>query len=63
MPCFQAYPEKAFQSGSYDRSFCAKQMDSNVSNKVVVEGAEDDPSLSNYRKIYRACEFSCPVGR
>ena len=63
IPCFQACPKDAFQSGVYNRELCNIQLGIDVENEVVVESPENDPVNNNYRIYCRACEIACPVGR
>lgn len=54
--CWQACPEKAFRSGSYDKELCNKQMHKNEAERVV-----DSETGKVVVKYCRACELSCPL--
>jgi epoxyqueuosine reductase len=51
-PCWQACPQKAFSSGSYNNILCDKQMKSDET-KARIEGT--------LVKYCRQCEFACPL--
>lgn len=61
MPCKQVCPQNAFSFGSYNRTLCAKQMQRDEANKVIVKKALKD-GIPEFRiKYCRACELACPV--
>jgi epoxyqueuosine reductase len=58
--CWQACPQQAFRSGSFDRSGCRAQMRKDEMSRTAV----DTPQWGwvTYVKYCRACELACPVG-
>jgi len=63
MPCRQACPQGAFQSGSYDRSLCNEQMEHDKENALTSKEADYVNSSGILIKYCRVCEFVCPVAR
>lgn len=63
MPCRSACPRNAFVSGSYSRESCAKQMEADEADKVIVEQSTKEDSPGVRIKYCRACELTCPVGK
>jgi len=61
MPCMRACPQKAFRSGSYDRSLCNEQMEQDKENGVPSKEAGYGNSADILIKYCRICEFVCPV--
>jgi len=61
-PCIEACPQNAFESGSYDRLLCQKQMEHDEKESSIAKNTGSfylsDPPI----KYCRACELSCPVG-
>jgi epoxyqueuosine reductase len=58
--CWQACPQQAFRSDTYDRSGCRAQMRKDELNRRAVETAQW--GWITYVKYCRACELACPVG-
>ncbi|MFO8036346.1 MAG: hypothetical protein R6U57_06950 [Anaerolineales bacterium] len=58
-PCFQACPQDAFRSGSFERKYCRIQMRKDQEN---ARSLPHDPKTV-YVRWCRACELSCPIGR
>jgi epoxyqueuosine reductase len=58
--CWQACPQQAFRSGTYDRSGCRAQMRKDELNRRAVETAQW--GWVTFVKYCRACELACPVG-
>jgi epoxyqueuosine reductase QueG len=57
-PCWQACPQRAFDSGAYKKAPCARQMELDEANAAARE-----PTVLPTRIPYcRACELACPVG-
>ncbi len=63
MPCRQACPQGAFQSGSYDRSLCNEQMEHDKENALTCKDPDYVNSSGILIKYCRVCEFVCPVAR
>ncbi len=61
-PCKTACPQKAFESGVYDRLLCQKQMEHDETSSTISK----DTGILYYSdamiKYCRACELACPVG-
>jgi len=63
MPCRQACPQEAFQSGTYDRSLCNEQMEHDKENALTCKDPDYVTSSAILIKYCRVCEFVCPVAR
>ncbi|MFC1851319.1 hypothetical protein ACFL27_14070 [candidate division CSSED10-310 bacterium] len=61
-PCFQACPQGAFDTGSYNKSACQKQMSQDEAQAARDQGKTSDSSSGICIKYCRACELSCPQG-
>jgi len=61
-PCWQACPQEAFASGTYDRARCAVQMERDEASAFTVEGGRGMDAGAAYVDYCRACELACPVG-
>jgi epoxyqueuosine reductase len=59
-PCWQACPQDAFASGSYDRARCVVQMEQDESRPPV---RRDNAPMIPYIEYCRACELACPVAK
>jgi epoxyqueuosine reductase len=58
--CWQACPQQAFGSGSFDRPSCRVQMRKDELNRTAVETSQW--GWITYVKYCRACELACPLG-
>jgi epoxyqueuosine reductase len=62
VPCKTVCPQKAFESGAYDRLLCQKQMEQDEKSSTISK----DTGIMYYSdvmiKYCRACELACPVG-
>ena len=59
-PCWQACPQNAFASGTYDRERCVVQMEKDEARPPV---HQDKATGISYIEYCRACELACPVGK
>ena len=59
-PCWQACPQQAFASGTFEKAPCARQMELDEKNAAAGAKQGEDVALVPY---CRACEWACPVGR
>jgi epoxyqueuosine reductase len=61
-PCRQACPRRAFETGTYNRTLCQKQMEQDETDSNISK----DTGFMYYSdvliKYCRACELACPVG-
>ncbi len=62
-PCRDACPRNAFESGSYDRLACEKEMRHDETAKRVFKNVGIMHYAGSWIKYCRACELACPVGR
>ncbi len=63
-PCHKVCPQKAFQSGSFERPRCAKENDKREAHVKILAGSImgiDEPS--EVTKPCRNCELACPVAQ
>jgi len=61
-PCHKACPQKAFESGSFNRDLCSKENDKRESEAEMIDGSImgiDKPS--SVTKPCRFCELACPA--
>ncbi|MBW2029252.1 MAG: epoxyqueuosine reductase [Deltaproteobacteria bacterium] len=61
-PCRNACPQGAFESGTYDRSRCFKQIEYDVRNKMEAQVTMGTERPELVVKYCRACELACPLG-
>jgi epoxyqueuosine reductase len=59
-PCWQACPQGAFASGTYERAACERQMKLDEQNAAARTQPGGAPGLVEY---CRACEWACPAGQ
>ena len=63
MPCHRACPRGAFRNGSYDQSYCKREMDQNDADARVLDGPVMGIEEPSDVIVYcRGCENACPVG-
>ena len=62
MPCQNACPKKAFESGSFYRPSCLEMMREDDKQRVLVQDW-DDGLPGEVIQYCRACELACPVAR
>ncbi len=60
-PCIQACPQKAFESGNYDRLLCMKQMEQDEKESTVSKDTGTLFFADFIIKYCRACELNCNV--
>jgi epoxyqueuosine reductase len=64
MPCHRACPRGAFRSGSYEQSYCKREMDQNDADARVLDGSVMGIEEASDVIVYcRGCENACPIGR
>ena len=64
MPCHKACPQKAFQSGVFERSLCKIENDLRYDNEELMDGSiMGIEEASMVMKPCRFCELACPIGQ
>ncbi len=64
MPCHQACPREAFQSGAFERALCKLENDKRDADVEILDGSImgiEEPS--EVTKPCRYCELACPVAQ
>jgi epoxyqueuosine reductase len=61
-PCITSCPQKAFESGSYDRLLCQKQLEKDETESTMSKDTGTMYYSDVMIKYCRACELACPVG-
>lgn len=61
-PCIEVCPQNAFESGSYDRLLCQKQLGHDEKESSMAKNPENLYHSDSPIKYCRACELFCPVG-
>lgn len=61
-PCLSACPQKAFDSGAFQRERCQQQMRADESNPIALRSPVVGMATKFKIAYCRLCELSCPVG-
>jgi epoxyqueuosine reductase len=63
IPCREACPRKAFETGAYSRKACLKQMEHDEIEGTISKNTGKLNSEDAVIKYCRACELACPINK